>query len=191
MGHATVVPACEAGAALKEPPLQGDRAGTHPARDSAAALPTASCADPPGLAGEAGTSTPQQAQRGHGSPANGHAQRRAASRPAAEGGAGSGGDAVQPSDAGPGLAPTALGILPLLRCGLADVAALETHWAKAAPEWRSAVGAACAELAAAAAAAGGYVPGTPAQLQVHRVCALRRTIQFNQLATTLSVTKPK
>ncbi|KAK9835062.1 hypothetical protein WJX81_008045 [Elliptochloris bilobata] len=60
--------------------------------------------------------------------------------------------------------------LPLLRCGLADVAALVTHWARAAPEWRVAVSAACHELASAAAAAGGYAPGTPEQLQDLAAC---------------------
>ena len=87
--------------------------------------------------------TPQRGQSGQGSPANaanGHAHRRPASRPAADGGAGGGGDAGQRLDAGPKLGTEALGTLPLLRCGLADVAALETHWAKAAPEWRGAVG---------------------------------------------------
>ena len=172
LGHATAVPACEVGKASKEPPPKGERAGTHPAPDSAAALPVARSADPPGLAEEAEMCTPQRDQSGQGSPANGHAQRRPASRPAADGGAGGGGDAGQRLDAGPKLGTEALGTLPLLRCGLADVAALETHWAKAAPEWRGAVGAACAELAAAAAAAGGYAPSTPAQLQVRHVCSL-------------------
>lgn len=169
MGHAAALPACEPGEAFEKPLLQGDRAGTKPAHNTASALPAGS--DPPGLAGEAGTPAPERAQSGHGPPANGHAQRRAETRPAAEGGAVSGGEAAQRSNAGQCCSPEALETLPLLRCGLADVAALETHWAKAAPEWRGAVGAACAELAAAAAAAGGYAPGTPAQLQVHLVCA--------------------